>query len=296
MIPHHASIVALAQAGLPQLQDGRLREIARTIGDTQAAEFEELRGYRERFYGDPAPMPLDERMMGEMEQTMPGMPVPMDEMMAQMDAAMQVALVCAAADTDRAFIDLTIPHHESAIAMAEAALDEAAHEEVRAFAERIIADHRREIAELGTIRAELSGSATPEAGGSPAAGGHGGPVVDHFGLVDALRAAGFTVDAAGALTPDVPFGGAQAGTVLRLRGGGLTAPGDVQSYEYADPAAAAADAGQILPDGNTRTAMIGWVGPPHFFRAGRLVVLYVGTDAALVDALTALLGPPFAGQ
>jgi len=160
MIPHHASIVALAQVALPRLQDERLVAIAETIVATQTAEIAELRGYRERFYGSAEPMPMDAAAMMQM---MPNLTMPMDAMMAQMDAATQVATFCAAGDAELAFIDLTIPHHQSAIAASEAALQQATHDEVRAFAERVIADQRREIDELSAIRQELYGSATPEA-------------------------------------------------------------------------------------------------------------------------------------
>jgi len=91
--------------------------------------------------------------------------MPMDAMMAQMDAATQVATFCAAADPDLAFIDLTIPHHQSAIQASAVALSQPTHAEIRAFAERVIEDQRREIDQLGAIRLELYGSATPEAVG-----------------------------------------------------------------------------------------------------------------------------------
>ncbi len=158
MIPHHQSIVAMAGAALSRLEDERLREIAQTVVDTQSAEIEELRGYREQFYGSPEPMPMDATT-----QMMPGMEGSMEEMAAQMDPGNQVALVCGAEDADLAFIDVTIPHHESAIAASEAALDQAPHEEIRAFAERVIEDQRREIDELSAVRQERYGSATPEA-------------------------------------------------------------------------------------------------------------------------------------
>ncbi len=165
MIPHHASIVAMAQAALTRLEDERLVEIAERIVATQSAEIEELRGYRTDFYGGAEPMPMDDHSMGMMAEAMPGMTGDMDEMAAQMDPRAQVAAICAAGDADLAFIDLTIPHHESAIAASEAAVERATHDEIRAFAERVIADQRREIDELRAIRAELAGTASPEAGG-----------------------------------------------------------------------------------------------------------------------------------
>jgi uncharacterized protein (DUF305 family) len=163
MIPHHASIIALSQAALPRLQDERLRTIAENVIATQTAEIDELRGYRELFYGSAEPAPMDEQAM---MQIMPGITMPMADMMTQMDAWTQVALFCAADDPDLAFIDLVIPHHQSAIVASEVALDRATHEEIRALAGRVIEDQQREIDELGAIRQELFGSATPESVGA----------------------------------------------------------------------------------------------------------------------------------
>lgn len=160
MIPHHASIIAMAEAAIPRLTDERSREIAQTIIDTQSAEIEELRGYREQFYGSPEPRPMDEHTMGMMMQAMPGMGS-MEAMAVQMDPAAQVAAFCAAPDPDLAFIDQTIPHHEMAIVASETALDQATHEEIRAFARRVIDAQQAEIEELTAIRAALMGAATP---------------------------------------------------------------------------------------------------------------------------------------
>jgi uncharacterized protein (DUF305 family) len=174
MIPHHASIIAMAEAALPRLTDERLREIAQAVVATQRPEIEELRGLRERFYGSAEPLPMaemDERTMGAMHEMMPGMGT-MDEMLFQMDPAAQVAAVCAAADPDLAFIDLTIPHHEMAIVASEVALDRATQPEIQDFARRVIAAQQREIETLTEIRQELFGAATPAA--SPDAGDHEG--------------------------------------------------------------------------------------------------------------------------
>lgn len=161
MIPHHASIIALAQAALPRLTDERLQSLAETIIQTQTAEIDELRGFREQFYGTADPLPVDDAAMMQM---MGGMSMSMNEMMLMMDADALVASFCASADPDLAFIDLTIPHHQSAIAASQTALQQATHEEIRTLAQRVIEDQQREIDELNAIRQGLSGSgALPEA-------------------------------------------------------------------------------------------------------------------------------------
>ncbi len=60
---------------------------------------------------------------------------------------------------DQAFIDMMVPHHQSAVEMAELALERAEHEELRPFAEEIIAAQESEISELKDLRLEWFGSA-----------------------------------------------------------------------------------------------------------------------------------------
>ena len=129
---------------------------------------------------------------------------------------------------------------------------------------------------------------------------HGGPVRDHVSFVDNLRAKGLTVDPVGNV--EQPFLRAK-GTLLRISGGDLRQPAEVQSYDYNDTdfggngaAAAESDAQQIGPDGIPRTAMITWVAPPHFFRKERAFVIYVGDDEAVLKVLAEALGPQFAGR
>ena len=93
------------------------------------------------------------------------------------------------------------------------------------------------------------------------------------------------------------------GTLLRLSGGDLAAPAEVESYNYDDrdldtngAAAAQADAAQIQPDGQPKTGSVAWPAPPHFFLKERVLVLYVGSDPTVLARLTDLLGPQFAGQ
>jgi len=123
---------------------------------------------------------------------------------------------------------------------------------------------------------------------------YGGPVQDQVSLIDALRKT-VTVDISG--TVSQPFLNPQSGTAVRLSGGPLTTPADVQLFEYRSTSAASADANQIRRDGSgTGTTQISWVAPPHFFLKGRVLVLYVGSDAAVVRLLNSVLGAQFAGR
>lgn len=61
-------------------------------------------------------------------------------------------------DPSRAFIDLMIPHHETAIMMSEHHLQMSRNDAVKALARRMIADQRQEIAELKATRRALFGS------------------------------------------------------------------------------------------------------------------------------------------
>jgi uncharacterized protein (DUF305 family) len=156
MIPHHGSVVALAEAALPRLTDPRLVQIAETIIETQTAEQAEMERYRQQWYGSAEPMPMDMHTMEMMMQAMPGMGSSMTDMANMMSAEWQVSTFCAAADPDLAFIDQVIPHHQMAIASSRDALERAVHPEIVAFAQRVIEDQQREIAELEQIRSELA--------------------------------------------------------------------------------------------------------------------------------------------
>jgi len=158
MIPHHGSIIALAEAALPELTDPRLQEMARNIIAAQTAENAQLTAWRTAWYGSGEPA----TEAATMELMLEAMPVgTMDEMMREMDATYQVATFCAVDDPDLAFIDQTIPHHQMAIDASQIAVEQAEHPELVALAEQVIADQQAEIDLLNEIRAGLGGEATP---------------------------------------------------------------------------------------------------------------------------------------
>ena len=73
----------------------------------------------------------------------------------------------------------------------------------------------------------------------------------------------------------------------------------VDAFEYPDWPAAQAAADQIVEyesrTGELTGAPVNWSATPHFFRKGRLMVLYVGDDRPTADLLKQVLGPQFAG-
>ena len=68
---------------------------------------------------------------------------------------------------------------------------------------------------------------------------------------------------------------------------------EIQVFEYSDEASRKADSDQISPDGtNIGTSMITWVDQPNFWAKGRVIVLYIGKEAATIDLLTGVMGKP----
>lgn len=103
-------------------------------------------------------------------------------------------------------------------------------------------------------------------------------------LVAALAAGGATVDPTGEL--EQAFFSVN-GRTARIDGA------DVQVFEYADEASRLAESSLIAPDGGSiGTTMVTWVDQPTFWAKGRLIVLYVGREASVIEKLRGLLGDP----
>jgi len=60
--------------------------------------------------------------------------------------------------SDRAFIDAMVPHHQGAIAMAEVALKNAEHEEIKELSRNIVSTQQSEIEELKSIKQQEFGT------------------------------------------------------------------------------------------------------------------------------------------
>ena len=112
-------------------------------------------------------------------------------------------------------------------------------------------------------------------------------ILDTQGLADALESAGATVGQEGEV--DQPFFSVP-GQVITINGE------SIQVFEYVDSAQADAEAALVALDGSSiGTTMATWIGPPHFYQAEGLIVLYVGDNSSVIELLDTVLGPQFAG-
>ena len=113
---------------------------------------------------------------------------------------------------------------------------------------------------------------------------HGNEIGGYVDFVDALRAAGATVEPVGEVEQ----------AFFSVKGQKILVNGaEVQVFEYADESARKSDSDLISTDGtNIGTSMITWVDQPNFWAKGRIIALYIGKDPALMDLLSGVLGEP----
>ena len=136
MIPHHQSAIDMAQAYLPKGKDDKIKTIAQNIIAAQKKEIEELKtmianhktaeGKAHSGAGHAA---------GEHNELMETMNKMMDKMKGMKMSG----------DADKDFVMMMIPHHESAVTMAEDEISHGKHYELKKMAQKIIADQNKEI-------------------------------------------------------------------------------------------------------------------------------------------------------
>jgi uncharacterized protein (DUF305 family) len=135
MVPHHEGAVEMAQVALENAEHEEIRTLAQDIVSAQRAEIELFGEIREELGGEPAMEMSQEDMEG---------------MMGNMDAGE----LANQRPFDRAFIDAMIPHHQSAIEMANVALEESEDPEIREIALGIVDAQKREIEQMTSWRDE----------------------------------------------------------------------------------------------------------------------------------------------
>jgi uncharacterized protein (DUF305 family) len=128
MVPHHQGAIAMAEVALDNAEHEEIKELSRNIISSQQAEIEELKAIKKEEFGTSnVPMEMSQEQMRGM-----GM------MMNPQELANREPF-------DKAFIDAMIPHHRSAVEMANVARQKSEVPEIKELAENIVMAQEAEI-------------------------------------------------------------------------------------------------------------------------------------------------------
>lgn len=137
MVPHHEGAVEMARVALKNAEHPEIEQLAENIISAQEAEIRELRSIKQVEFGtSKVPMKMSpDQMMSMGVMTNPE------------DLAKQEPF-------DSAFIDSMVPHHKSAIEMAEVARDKSKNPKIRELATNIVKAQKREISQMRQWRTQ----------------------------------------------------------------------------------------------------------------------------------------------
>lgn len=137
MVPHHQAAIEEAEVALDNTDRPELRELAQNIVSSQESEIAELQQIKEEEFGtSETPMEMS------------------DEEMEMMGMSMTPEELAEAEPFDRAFLDNMTPHHQSAIDMAQVALDNSDNPDIQRIAQEIITAQQSEIEQMQQWREE----------------------------------------------------------------------------------------------------------------------------------------------
>jgi uncharacterized protein (DUF305 family) len=137
MVPHHQGAIAMAEVALKNAEHEEIKELSRNIVSTQRAEIEELKAIKQQEFGT-SNVPM------EMSQ----------EQMRGMGMMMNPEQLAHSEPFDKAFIGAMIPHHQSAIEMAQVAYEKSKVPEIKELAKNIVSAQQREIEQMEQWRKE----------------------------------------------------------------------------------------------------------------------------------------------
>ena len=137
MVPHHQGAIAMARVALKDAEHEEIKELSRNIVSTQHTEIEELKSIKKEEFGtSEVPMEMSSQQMRNM-----------GVMMDPQELANREPF-------DKAFIDAMIPHHQSAIEMAQVASEESENPKIKELAENIVSAQQRETEQMKQWRME----------------------------------------------------------------------------------------------------------------------------------------------
>jgi uncharacterized protein (DUF305 family) len=131
MVPHHQGAIAMAEVALKNAEHQEIIQLSRNIISSQQAEIEELKSIKQEEFGTSnVPMEMSPKQMR-------GMGMMMDPKRLSKREPF-----------DEAFIDTMIPHHRSAIQMAQVASKQSKIPEIKELAGNIVSAQKREIEQM----------------------------------------------------------------------------------------------------------------------------------------------------
>jgi uncharacterized protein (DUF305 family) len=137
MVPHHQGAIAMAEVALKNAEHEEIKELSRNIVSTQQSEIEELKSIKKEEFGTSnVPMEMS------------------PEQMRGMGMMMDPQRLSKREPFDEAFIDAMIPHHRSAIEMAQVASKKSKIPEIKELAGNIVSAQKLEIEQMKQWRKE----------------------------------------------------------------------------------------------------------------------------------------------
>jgi len=140
MIMHHQAAIDMSEVEIAKGTDAQVKTMAQNIIPAQKAEIDQFQRFIRNYKKSEAKM-KNEEMHNQVGETMHNM---MDKMHNMKMSG----------NIDKDFVMMMIPHHESAVAMAEDELAHGHHTELKKMAQKIIADQKKEIVILKAWHAE----------------------------------------------------------------------------------------------------------------------------------------------
>jgi uncharacterized protein (DUF305 family) len=129
MIPHHAGAIAMAELIGARSSRPEIQSLARGIVDAQRKEIDDMKKWYLSWYGSSPASDADAS----------------EAMHQQMEMYSQTLADALPEESDEAFLDLMIEHHEMAVHMATELKTSAQHPELKQLAGNIITSQSREI-------------------------------------------------------------------------------------------------------------------------------------------------------
>jgi uncharacterized protein (DUF305 family) len=137
MVPHHEGPVEMARVAVKNAEHPEIERLAEHIISTQEAEINELESIKREEYGT-SKVPTH-MSMGQTKD---------------MSMMMNPQSLTDENPFDKAFIDNMIPHHRSAIGMAQVARDESNNPKIKELATGIVSAQKREISQMKQWRTQ----------------------------------------------------------------------------------------------------------------------------------------------